>query len=432
MVFTVGFGGYLATADTSWESWVGVGLALVAQLGLFLIARMVERGRMRRLTEARQLVDSLNKELTWRNGEPTSPGLGRALSKQEILTGRAQNGAASEMTEVAAGVHRAARSRDEDELAWKRDLALAGQEAGEMRGELERQTTDALTAQAELRSTAEMLQRIVPAAEKMHEDLMVVNERAAANVGTMGVSSRTTREIASALEDTAGNAGELAEISREATASVGQGEGAVLNTVAAVRRLRVVVEEFADTIRRVSEQSEEIGKSSELVASVAARTNLLSLNAAIEAARAGEAGRGFAIVAGEIRNLAGRAGSAATMIDEVLEDVKEQFEGLSTQMAAVSAEVQSSTELAERAGEELERTRELVSNSDIQVQGIQAAVEEMSVSGSEVAENLSDVAGKAAANVDTTNDMKQRAQGLYELALRASLEVSVGVEASPE
>jgi methyl-accepting chemotaxis protein len=280
------------------------------------------------------------------------------------------------------------------------------------------------SAAARLASMDDLLGRIVPAAQLLHDDIAVVNERAAANVDTMERSSRTTREIATALEDTAESTGALADISTNATRSVQQGEDAVQQTLSAVRQVRDVVEEFATTIERVIAQSGEISRSSELVATVAKRTNLLSLNAAIEAARAGSAGQGFAVVAGEIRELASRAASAAELIDQVLEDVNEQFAALMEQMERVSTEVQSSAELAERAGQELERAREFVSSSDTQVQGIRASVEEMSASGGEVAERVTEVAETAAANVDTTADMQQRAGDLHQLAVQAGREAA--------
>ncbi|RZI89783.1 MAG: methyl-accepting chemotaxis protein, partial [Pseudomonas sp.] len=125
-------------------------------------------------------------------------------------------------------------------------------------------------------------------------------------------------EMTSAVEEVARNAVSTSEASAEASRSTSDGRDLVLETVSAIERMSGDVQGTAKLITHLAEQSRDIGKVLDVIRGLADQTNLLALNAAIEAARAGEAGRGFAVVADEVRALAHRTQQSTSEIERMI------------------------------------------------------------------------------------------------------------------
>lgn len=129
-------------------------------------------------------------------------------------------------------------------------------------------------------------------------------------------------EMTSAVEEVARNAVSTSEASSEASRSTGDGRDLVLETVAAIERMSGDVQGTAKLVTHLAEQSRDIGKVLDVIRGLADQTNLLALNAAIEAARAGEAGRGFAVVADEVRALAHRTQQSTSEIERMIGSIQ--------------------------------------------------------------------------------------------------------------
>ncbi|SDL30595.1 methyl-accepting chemotaxis protein [Halarsenatibacter silvermanii] len=168
----------------------------------------------------------------------------------------------------------------------------------------------------------------------------------------------------------------------------------------AIEQLDVVNEtvEFAtDAIEKLGRRSEEIGDMVELIEGIASQTNLLALNAAIEAARAGESGRGFSVVAEEIRELAEESSQAAGDITSLIEDIQSETEATVNSMDTNYEEVQKQIEIIKDAGDSLDRIVEFSRKTSEQVKEVKSFVEDMEASLAEVNESI-DTAAKSMEN----------------------------------
>ena len=207
--------------------------------------------------------------------------------------------------------------------------------------------------------------------------------------------SSQAQEVAAAVDqmtktilETTKNAGNTADAAKNAGQIAKDGGKIVLQTIEGMNRIANVVTKAAETIQELGKNSDQIGEIIQVIDDIADQTNLLALNAAIEAARAGEQGRGFAVVADEVRKLAERTTKAtkeiADMIKRIQRDTNEAVESI--QQGAV--EVQKGKELASKASESLEQ---IISGSqEVVDQAIQvaSASEEQSASAEQISRNI--------------------------------------------
>ena len=207
--------------------------------------------------------------------------------------------------------------------------------------------------------------------------------------------SSQAQEVAAAVDqmtktilETTKNAGNTADVAKNAGQIAKDGGKIVLQTIEGMNRIANVVTKAAETIQELGKNSDQIGEIIQVIDDIADQTNLLALNAAIEAARAGEQGRGFAVVADEVRKLAERTTKAtkeiADMIKRIQRDTNEAVESI--QQGAV--EVQKGKELASKASESLEQ---IISGSqEVVDQAIQvaSASEEQSASAEQISKNI--------------------------------------------
>ncbi len=144
------------------------------------------------------------------------------------------------------------------------------------------------------------------------------------------------KELAATSQDMAGNALQAARMTQEAQNVVGQGEDVVERTIKAIDHINREVLHTAETIGQLEQQCSQIGGVISVIRGIAEQTNLLALNAAIEAARAGEQGRGFAVVADEVRSLANRTQGATVEIHQMIEQLQSGARASVTAMSAAS------------------------------------------------------------------------------------------------
>ncbi|MBI5233328.1 MAG: CZB domain-containing protein [Deltaproteobacteria bacterium] len=209
-----------------------------------------------------------------------------------------------------------------------------------------------------------------------------------------GVQSDQARQIATAAEemsrtinDIAKNASIASETSGEAMETAQGGKGVADGAVETVNRVYSSTEELAGMVASLNDRVEEIGDIVVVIKDIADQTNLLALNAAIEAARAGEQGRGFAVVADEVRKLAERTIIATSEISHKISGVQVESGKTAQSMGEASGEVKKANDYIRQVGESLNHIVNTVQNARDQVAKIAVAVEEQSKTAEEVADN---------------------------------------------
>ena len=243
--------------------------------------------------------------------------------------------------------------------------------------------------------------------------------------------SAQTHDVAAAVEEmtrtiveSARHASKTAEVAENAGQLAQEGRSIVDQTVHKIRELAEVVRGSSETIQKLGASSEEIGEIVSVINEIADQTNLLALNAAIEAARAGEQGRGFAVVADEVRKLAERTSQATRQIADMIATIQADTRAAVAAMERGTHEVEESIRLADQAGQALARIVEGVQQAIDTVTQIAAATEEQSTTSEEISRNvetISSLAAEAARNVatiaQTTEELAhltQRLQALME------------------
>ena len=188
-------------------------------------------------------------------------------------------------------------------------------------------------------------------------------------------------EMTATVHEVAQNAAYTADATRKSDQEVNQGQQIVSTTISDINKLAIQVEQATDVIRNLAQDSEQIGTVVDVIRSIADQTNLLALNAAIEAARAGEQGRGFAVVADEVRTLASRTQSSTDEIQNMVVSLQNAAAQATQVMDQGHDTAQGNVEMAAKAGRSLDAiTSSVETISDMSAQIATAAEEQSSVS----------------------------------------------------
>jgi methyl-accepting chemotaxis protein len=203
------------------------------------------------------------------------------------------------------------------------------------------------------------------------------------------------QELGSAVQSVTRDACAATKTAAQAAEVVSEGAAAVMQTVAGMQIIRRVASETAQTISILGHSSDQIGSIMKTVGEIADQTNLLALNAAIEAARAGEAGRGFAVVADEVRKLAQRSKDAAREVGALIQDVQTHTQAAIRIVGSGTREAEAGAALAEHAGRALAQIEAVNQSFAASTQAITASTTLMSRISAEVVQVISDVAAVA-------------------------------------
>ncbi|EAZ90922.1 methyl-accepting chemotaxis protein [Crocosphaera chwakensis] len=170
----------------------------------------------------------------------------------------------------------------------------------------------------------------------------------------LAVTLNSVQVMTESIQRVAENAREAEEVAHTSSVTALKGGEAVERTVAGILQIRETVSETTRKVKRLAEASQEISKIVALISQIASRTNLLALNASIQAARAGEAGRGFAIVADEVRQLADRSAKSLKEIEQIVLQIQSETGSVMTAMEEGIQQVIDVTDKSEQAKRSLE------------------------------------------------------------------------------
>jgi methyl-accepting chemotaxis protein len=214
---------------------------------------------------------------------------------------------------------------------------------------------------------------------------------AALVAGQAATVATASEEMAATSNEIALSCTQAATGSQQANDAAVTGAGVVRETVRGMNQIAEKVRESAVTIDDLGRKSQQIGAIVSTINDIADQTNLLALNAAIEAARAGEQGRGFAVVADEVRALAQRTSSATREIGEMIKAVQQQTKGAITVMESGVARVEQGTVDAAKSGEALEEILRQIGSVALQVNQIATAAEEQTATTGEISHNIQNI-----------------------------------------
>jgi len=344
--------------------------------------------------------------------EETSTSMEEMAASIQTVAGSAQGLAAyveetsSSITEMGASIEEVARSG-----------GTLAQTVTEASATIEEMTVSIDQMARDLESLAGTVNDTTGTVEDMASFIASVAQNAEQLGTAAGRASSTVSEMAEAVNEVAKIASEADRISARASEDAKTGGEAVARTVDGMKAISENMENTARVITGLGQRSDEIGRILEVIEEIADQTNLLALNAAIEAARAGEAGRGFAVVADEVRKLAERSVEATKEIGEVVRQVQHDT-GDAVEVARSGAEeAKTGMLLADKAGAALRNIIESVSRSSELMGQIAAATAKQSQASTEV---LDTVAAMNSATDQVTTAVKEQAEGSK--LIRAAME----------
>lgn len=282
-----------------------------------------------------------------------------------------------------------------------------------------------------VKNLASMVRDIVKDAEQVAaaaEELSTITEQSRQrvfnqNLQTEQVASAMT-EMSATVHEVARNASRAAEAAQDANEQAKNGTSVVKQTIQSINGLATEVEKTSEAINKLKEDSVAIGAVLDVIRGIAEQTNLLALNAAIEAARAGEQGRGFAVVADEVRTLASRTQQSTQEIQGMIERLQTGANQAVSAMVQGKSAAKTSVDQAINAGESLEIINRFIDTiKDMNTQ-IAAAAEEQSITAEEINRNVVNISG---ISHETAQGSEQMAAASEELARLAShLQEQVG------
>ncbi len=411
-----------------------VGASLIGGLGTGLIASRVAAKRMRKSTD----------DLKCQFDAVCQGNLNaRATVYAEDELGQLSSGF-NQMARVILTTTSAAQRKAEEQEQAKEDLQrqvirLLDDVEGAARGDLTVQaevTADVLGAVADsfnltIQNLREIVQQVKLAARQVSKG-STENEVFARSLSSdalrqaeeLAVTLNSVQMMTDSIQRVAESAHEAEEVARLTSATALKGGEAVERTVAGILEIRETVAETTRKVKRLAESSQEISKIVALISTIASRTNLLALNASIEAARAGEAGRGFAIVADEVRQLADRAAKASKEIEQIVLQIQGETGSVMTAMEEGTQQVIEGTRLAEQAKRSLDDIIQVSNRIDTLVRSITADTVEQTETSRAVAQVMQSVELTA----QETSQEAQRVSGSLQNLVGVARDLLTSVE----
>ncbi len=262
-----------------------------------------------------------------------------------------------------------------------------------------------------------MLSRVYDSASQLNDSSSALNSISQETNERVSRQNSETEQVATAInqmtatvQEVARHAADAAEASRSADEEAHKGKNVVSANLTSIRKLADEVNNTANMLNQLSSDSENIGAVLNVIRDIAEQTNLLALNAAIEAARAGEQGRGFAVVADEVRTLAQRSQQSTQEIEEIVERLQDSASKAVNAMQVGQTQAKESVQNAEQVGQSLDEiihAVDAITEKNIQ---IASASEEQSSVAEEINRsivNISQISAESASNVEQTTSTSE-------------------------
>ena len=268
-------------------------------------------------------------------------------------------------------------------------------------GQVARSAEQLAASSEELNASSE---QSAQASGQVAETVTNVASGASHQVDAIGQAVSVVHEMKTAINHIASNSNKVSQKSGETARAAAAGGEAALQASSQMQVIKNSVTQSAEVVEKLGQSSKQIGEIVDVISGIAGQTNLLALNAAIEAARAGEQGRGFAVVADEVRKLAEQSHEAAQKISIIIRDIQSDTSIAVETMNQGTSEVARGTEVIAATGDRFNFIVTMVQQLNSEIQEISAAAEELSASSEEVVhsvDSVKTVASETAADTQT-------------------------------
>jgi len=267
-----------------------------------------------------------------------------------------------------------------------------------------------------LGQTAQVAHTVAAAAEELSVNGAEVAQASREQSSQSTQVASSVEEMSATANEMARNAKVMASTAKELNGTAVKGGEVVTNSMRGMEAVASTMQVSASRIQALGQQSQQIGEIIRVIEDIADQTNLLALNAAIEAARAGEQGRGFAVVADEVRKLAERTGKATKEIAAVIETVLTGTKEAVTSMESGTSEVQTGMTLVNEAGSRLTEIVTGVQKVSEMVQQLAGSIDEQTQATEQIASGIQSVAGLSQQNESSVGQVVGATTDLSKLA----------------
>lgn len=309
------------------------------------------------------------------------------------------------MTKMTENLHRIMihLSEDAEQLnTASMMLANAAGESAEATSQIARTIQQVATG---ITQQTESVNKTAMSVEQMARAIEGVAQGAQEQASAASRASQLTGQLSTVIKQVAGNAAVVVRESDNAANAAKEGSATVTDTLDGMVKIKEKVGLVSSKVLEMDTRSEEIGKILTMIEDIASQTNLLALNAAIEAARAGEAGKGFAVVADEVRKLAERSSSSVKDIAELVKSIQLTISEATTAMQDGAEEVEAGVVTAEKAGRALAAIEEVSERLKKEAEEEASAAEQMAASANQLVESVDSVSAVVEQNTASTEEM---------------------------
>jgi methyl-accepting chemotaxis protein len=310
-----------------------------------------------------------------------------------------------------------------------KDFTVMAENLREIILQLQKTAEQVASSSEQLNASAEQSSQ---GAEQVAGTINVVADGTTEQVEAISQAEVAIKEMVTAIQHISDNSANVSNQSEETAKSAATGSKAVLEAADQMKVINNSVKHSADVVTKLGENSNQIGQIVEVISNIAGQTNLLALNAAIEAARAGEQGRGFAVVADEVRKLAEQSEEAASKITAIVKEIQTETTTVVTIMEHGTLEVNRGTEIITATGERFNHIVTLVQNLNGKIQEIGTTAQQLNAASGEVVKSMDSVRQVAADNSANTETISAAAEeqtaSMQEIATSSQALSAIAVE----